>query len=984
MGIVYLGRDPVIGRMVALKTIRAVGEDDAEQKEFRERFLREAQAAGILSHPNIVTVHDVGEDPVTTTSFIAMEYVEGKNVKQLLQERTAFTYERAAEIVGQVAEALDYAHRRGIVHRDVKPANIIITPDGVVKITDFGIAKIEKSNLTSTGQFLGTPNYMSPEQVTGEAVDGRSDLFSLGVVLYELLTRKKPFSGENLTQISYKIVHEAFTPPQAYDASMPSELVTVLTKALAKDPASRYQRGNDFALALYEYKAREEERQMLRDLGQMVAAAEKLGPISAIDTALPDLSAPQAPGAPVPPRPAAAPVPPPQAPQAPASFAPPAVRRLDPDATPAGGVRGMSRPPDFDSTPPGGRSRPAQSSQQDWQLDEEAARPQAKLPQPAPSRPAPSAPPSSAAKPASQAEETGKSSRGRGEERGGLPKIPDPSALMGMEPNPDGLTERISTTDLFGRTSSAQAPVAPSGRPATDPGRRPSVPAMPAVPAAPPASPAPVAPPRTAAAPAATVSAQKPLPGYDSENRPTEIITDAARMVKATLAAAAASQQQPVSPVTGPIPTSSRPTPPAVTPVPSAPPATAPPSSAGKPFPSVAPPPPVKIPEPLVPPPGPAAAKPASAPPSSLSPDLAHPPQRTTAPPPSAKTPPPLAPPPAAKKPASVPSGPVPIPALPATTTTKSIPTSSLKREVTNRYVYLILGGSVLIALAIAGFFLLRRSSEEKPTAPVEDSLAKRVAENRTLMEDGNRLVMEGKYAEALAKYRELANRAPDSAAARDAVQKTEVLLGEQQKRDARTNEILTRLTAARQAQSTGDDERAIAEAEAALAVDPGNADALALKQASEDRKAATAKAATEQQKKEELAKKKAKPTPTPIRVVETKKEPVAAIPPTPTPATASVKIYFDCPITDGYVMIRHNDKEIFRRTISFGRKSQGGVIEGSVQIPAGRGEFKIWVISTDNSVRQYLPTVLEIPGGEGRTLRLELDTNKKLSVLLR
>src|SRR5262249_49744410 len=153
MGVVYLGRDPVIGRLVALKTIRGAAEDDAEQREFSERFLREAQAAGTLSHPNIVTVHDVGEEEETQTSFIAMEYVEGKNLKQLIKDKTPFSWDRISEIISQVAEALDYAHRRGIVHRDVKPANIIITPDGAVKITDFGIAKIETSSLTSTGQF---------------------------------------------------------------------------------------------------------------------------------------------------------------------------------------------------------------------------------------------------------------------------------------------------------------------------------------------------------------------------------------------------------------------------------------------------------------------------------------------------------------------------------------------------------------------------------------------------------------------------------------------------------------------------------------------------------------------------------------------------------------------------------------------------------------------------------------------------------------
>jgi tetratricopeptide (TPR) repeat protein len=251
-------------------------------------------------------------------------------------------------------------------------------------------------------------------------------------------------------------------------------------------------------------------------------------------------------------------------------------------------------------------------------------------------------------------------------------------------------------------------------------------------------------------------------------------------------------------------------------------------------------------------------------------------------------------------------------------------------------------------------------------------------------MEEGNRLIMEGRYAEALAKYRELTNRAPDSAAARDAVQKTEVLLADQQKRDTRAKEISDRIEAARQAQSVGDDDRAIAEAEMALGLDPENSDARALKEASEARKTAVAKTASDQQKKDELAKKKARVTPTPFRVVETKKEPVVVIPPTPTPATASLKVYFDCPITDGYVMIRQNDKEIFRRSINFGRKSQGGIIEGVVQVSAGKSEFKIWVISTDNSVRQYLPSTIEVPGGENRTLRLELDTNKKLSVYLR
>ncbi len=276
MGVVYLAKDPVIGRMVAIKTIRAssVGEDDSESREFRERFVREAQTAGILSHPNIVTIHDIGEDTETQTSFIAMEYIEGKNVKSLLAEKSHFSYDQIAGIIAQVAEAIDYAHRKGIIHRDVKPANIIITTDEKVKITDFGIAKVASSNLTTTGQFLGTPNYMSPEQVSGAPVDGRSDIFSLGVVLYELLTKRKPFLGENLTAISYKIVHEDFTPPAELSSDVPPEFNPIVARAMAKDPWNRYQRGKDFALALHQLRAHLEEQQALQDLGTIVSEAE--------------------------------------------------------------------------------------------------------------------------------------------------------------------------------------------------------------------------------------------------------------------------------------------------------------------------------------------------------------------------------------------------------------------------------------------------------------------------------------------------------------------------------------------------------------------------------------------------------------------------------------------------------------------------------------------------------------------------------------
>jgi serine/threonine protein kinase len=278
MGVVYLAKDPVIGRLVAIKTIKTsqTGEDDSESREFRERFVREAQTAGILSHPNIVTIHDIGEDTESRASFIAMEYIEGRNLKSLLAEKNKFTWDEIADLIAQIGEALDYAHRKGIIHRDVKPANIILTTDGKVKITDFGIAKVASSNLTTTGQFLGTPNYMSPEQVSGAPVDGRSDIFSLGVVLYELLTNRKPFQGDNLTAISYKIVHEDFTPPAELSTDVPPEFNPIVARAMAKDPWNRYQRGKDMALALYQLKAHLEEQKALQDLGTMVSAAENL------------------------------------------------------------------------------------------------------------------------------------------------------------------------------------------------------------------------------------------------------------------------------------------------------------------------------------------------------------------------------------------------------------------------------------------------------------------------------------------------------------------------------------------------------------------------------------------------------------------------------------------------------------------------------------------------------------------------------------
>jgi serine/threonine protein kinase len=252
MGIVYLAKDPLIGRLVALKTIRpSAHADDEDTREFQQRFVREAQAAGILNHPSIVTVHDIGQDESSNMSFIAMEYVEGDNLKEVLAQGRPLSFEQAADIIAQVAEGLDFAHAKGIVHRDVKPANIILLEGNRAKITDFGIAKITSSaNLTTTGQFLGTPNYMAPEQIKGTPVDGRSDIFSLGICLYECLTHRKPFGGDSLTSISYKIVHEPFPPLHEINPTIPEGFADVVTHCLEKDPSKRYQRGKDLATAL--------------------------------------------------------------------------------------------------------------------------------------------------------------------------------------------------------------------------------------------------------------------------------------------------------------------------------------------------------------------------------------------------------------------------------------------------------------------------------------------------------------------------------------------------------------------------------------------------------------------------------------------------------------------------------------------------------------------------------------------------------------
>jgi serine/threonine-protein kinase len=251
MGIVYLGKDPKINRLVAIKTIR-FGEavDDAEVKPIKDRFFKEAEAAGRLSHPNIVTVYDVGEDH--DLSYIAMEFIEGKDLTMFCKGNSLMPAKVALKIVGTVVQALDYAHTQGVVHRDIKPGNIMLVRDGTIKITDFGIARITASSRTRTGIIMGTPTYMSPEQLAGRRVDGRSDIFSLGIVLYELLTGEKPFKGESITTLMYQIANSPHPSPKEYKSDIPEPCLRIIDRALMKEAEKRYQRGNEMFEAIQE------------------------------------------------------------------------------------------------------------------------------------------------------------------------------------------------------------------------------------------------------------------------------------------------------------------------------------------------------------------------------------------------------------------------------------------------------------------------------------------------------------------------------------------------------------------------------------------------------------------------------------------------------------------------------------------------------------------------------------------------------------
>ena len=250
MGVVFKATDSVLQRTVAVKTVNMAMEKDHADK-YEARFYQEARAAGALNHPNIVTVYDAGK--AGDVVYMAMEYIQGVELRSLLVEGQSMGVSQAISIAAQVAEGLGYAHAQGVVHRDIKPANIMVVSDGPVKITDFGIARMRASaDLTQTGVMLGSPKYMSPEQVIGKRADHRSDIFSLGVILYEMLIGAAPFAGENVTALMYQIVNFAPPAPSSVNRQVPEMLDFVVAKVLAKPLEERYQDARELAKDLRE------------------------------------------------------------------------------------------------------------------------------------------------------------------------------------------------------------------------------------------------------------------------------------------------------------------------------------------------------------------------------------------------------------------------------------------------------------------------------------------------------------------------------------------------------------------------------------------------------------------------------------------------------------------------------------------------------------------------------------------------------------
>jgi serine/threonine protein kinase len=343
-GTVYKAKDKVLGRMLAIKTIRLEGlaASVASLDDLLKRFEREAKQTAQLKHPNIVTVYDFGE--AEGMSFLAMEFIDGVGLERIVAESGRLPLVRAAGLTAQVADALDYAHQHGVVHRDIKPANIMVEAGERVKVTDFGIARVTDSgeNLTQTGGLLGTPSYMSPEQAKGKKVDGRSDLFSVGCVLYELLTGRKAFTGDNITGILFKIITDEPTPMHDLDPLLPDEVVQIVEKALTKEPDGRYQTGRELA----------DDLLALTQPGHVPTLRQADSPTTALppsDTpttvaGAPTLSSPATVGRSTPPSSGAtAPVPPTQVSPTPPSAPPPVPAARPRRPTPAPGRRPPAR-----------------------------------------------------------------------------------------------------------------------------------------------------------------------------------------------------------------------------------------------------------------------------------------------------------------------------------------------------------------------------------------------------------------------------------------------------------------------------------------------------------------------------------------------------------------------------------------------------------------------------------------------------------------
>ncbi len=282
MGVVYKATDPLIDRIVAIKTI-TLSLAQEERDEYEARFYQEAKAAGRLSHPNIVTIYDVGRSG--DIAYIAMEFLQGRELRDILNDDKLLPVDQVLDIVTQVAMGLAYAHEHGIIHRDIKPSNIMVGRDCQVKITDFGIARMASAGVrTQTGMVLGSPKYMSPEQVMGKLTDQRSDIFSLGVMLYEMLTGQPAFTGENVNAIMYQTLNAIPQPPKSLNPAVPEMLNFIVAKALAKDVENRYQNARDLANDLRACRGTIPSSVFSADVPKPVSAASATDDVPGVDS----------------------------------------------------------------------------------------------------------------------------------------------------------------------------------------------------------------------------------------------------------------------------------------------------------------------------------------------------------------------------------------------------------------------------------------------------------------------------------------------------------------------------------------------------------------------------------------------------------------------------------------------------------------------------------------------------------------------------